>query len=110
MLHLIKAQVRCNNHWAFRPISAVDDLEHLLHFVVGFAFGSEIVNDKQPCRIHLADKQPLFLGFLKGDWKTDGVEDVNCAVIVRGNIKPAKLPIAFTVPTTAPQPQFAYWS
>lgn len=50
------------------------------------------------------------LGFLKGDWGTDGVEDVNCAVVVRGNIKTAKLPLAFTVPTTAPQPQFAYWS
>ena len=57
-----------------------------------------------------ADTAGARLGFLKGDWKTDGVEDVNCAVIVRGNIKPAKLPIAFTVPTTAPQPQFAYWS
>lgn len=50
------------------------------------------------------------LGFLKGDWKTDGVEDVNVSVVVRGNVKPAKLPIAFTVPSTAPQPQFAFWS
>ena len=51
------------------------------------------------------------LGFLKGDWKTDGVEDVNCAVVVRGNIKTAKVPLAgFAVPTTAPQVQFAFWS
>ena len=55
-----------------------------------------------------ADVAGAKLGFLKGDVKTDGVEDANCSVVVRGNIKPAKLPIAFTVPTTAPQPQFAY--
>jgi hypothetical protein len=57
-----------------------------------------------------ADVSGARLGFLKGDWKTDGVEDVNCAVVVRGNIKTAKLPIALTAPTTAPQPQFALWS
>lgn len=50
------------------------------------------------------------LGFLKGDVKTDGVEDANCSVIVRGNIKTAKLPLALTVPTTAAQPQFNFWS
>ena len=50
------------------------------------------------------------LGFLKGDHKTDGVEDVNCAVIVRGNILPANLPIAFVAPTTAPQPAFHLFS
>ena len=33
------------------------------------------------------------------------------AVIVRGNIKMAKVPLAgFAVPTTAPQPRFAFWS
>ena len=53
------------------------------------------------------------LGFLKGDWKTDGVEDVNCAVVVRGNIKTAKVQAilaGFAVPTTAAQPQFNFWS
>ena len=53
------------------------------------------------------------LGFLKGDVKTDGVEDVNCAVVVRGNVKTAKVVAilaSFVVPTTAAQPQFAYWS
>lgn len=53
------------------------------------------------------------LGFLKGDWKTDGVADVNCAVVTRGNIKTAKvvaiLP-TFVVPSLAAQPQFAFWS
>lgn len=51
------------------------------------------------------------LGFLKGDWKTDGVEDVNTSVVTRGNIKTANVPLAgFAVPTTAAQPQFAFWS
>ena len=57
-----------------------------------------------------ADVAGAKLGFLKGDVKTDGVEDANCSVIVRGNVKPAKLPLAFTVPTTAAQPQFNFWS
>ena len=57
-----------------------------------------------------ADVAGAKLGFLKGDVKTDGVEDANCSVVVRGNIKPAKLPLAFTVPTTAAQPQFNFWS
>lgn len=57
-----------------------------------------------------ADVAGARLGFLKGDWKTDGVEDVNCAVVVRGNIKTAKLPLALVVPSTAPQVQFAFWS
>lgn len=51
------------------------------------------------------------LGFLKGDVKTNGVEDANCAVVVRGNIKTARVPLAgFAVPATAAQPQFAFWS
>lgn len=58
-----------------------------------------------------ADVTGARLGFLKGDVKTDGIEDANCAVIVRGNIKTAKVPLAgFAVPTTAAQPQFAFWS
>lgn len=58
-----------------------------------------------------ADTVGARIGFLKGDWKTDGVEDVNCAVVVRGNIKTAQVPLAgFAVPATAAQPQFAFWS
>ncbi len=60
-----------------------------------------------------ADTSGARLGFLKGDWKTDGVEDVNAAVVVRGNIKTAKVAAilaGFAVPTTAVQPQFAFWS
>ncbi|KNX38094.1 type 2 periplasmic-binding domain-containing protein [Luteipulveratus halotolerans] len=57
------------------------------------------------------DAAGAVLGFLKGDHKTDGVEDVNCAVVVRANIKTAKVPLAgFAVPSTAPQPRFAFWS
>lgn len=57
------------------------------------------------------DTAGAVLGFVKGDFKTDGVEDVNVAVVVRGNIKTAKVPLAgFAVPATAPQPRFAFWS
>ena len=60
-----------------------------------------------------ADTAGAKLGFLKGDVKTDGVEDLNCAVVVRGNIKTAKIVAilaGFAVPTTAAQPQFNFWS
>lgn len=86
-----------------------------------FTAGTHFPNGYFPCMLPVrvddrdvirpwTDTAGARLGFLKGDVKTDGVEDANCAVIVRGNIKTAKLPIAFTVPTTAPQAQFAYWS
>ena len=57
-----------------------------------------------------ADVAGAKLGFLKGDFKTDGVEDVNVAVVTRGNIKTGKLPVAFTVPATAPQARFFFGS
>jgi hypothetical protein len=57
-----------------------------------------------------ADAAGAILGFLKGDWKTDGVEDLNVAVIYRGSIKLAKLPVALTVPTTAVQHRFFFGS
>ena len=60
-----------------------------------------------------ADVAGARLGFLKGDVKTDGVEDANCAVVVRGNVKTAKVQAilaTFAVPTTAAQPQFNFWS
>lgn len=57
-----------------------------------------------------ADTAGAVLGFLKGDVRTDGTEDLNVAVIVRGNIKTAKLPVSFTVPTTAVQPRFFFGS
>jgi len=60
-----------------------------------------------------ADVTGARLGFLKGDVKTDGVEDANCAVVVRCNVKTAKVAAilaGFVVPTTAAQPQIAFWS
>ena len=56
------------------------------------------------------DVSGAVLGFLKGDYKTDGVEDVNVSFITRGNIKLAKLPVVITVPTTAVQPRFFFGS
>lgn len=60
-----------------------------------------------------ADVAGAKLGFLKGDVKTDGVEDANCAVIVAGDIKTAKVQAilaTFAVPTTAATPRFTFWS
>ena len=57
------------------------------------------------------DTAGAVLGFIKGDVKTDGAEDPNCAAITRGNIKTAKVPLSgFTVPATAPQPRFAFFN
>lgn len=57
-----------------------------------------------------ADATGAVLGFLKGDHKVTGDAKINVAFVVRGNIKTAKLPIAFVAPATALQPQFAFWS
>lgn len=47
------------------------------------------------------------LGFVIGDHKTDGVEDVNAAVLVHGAVKFQLVPLTgFAKPVTAPQPQF----
>ena len=56
------------------------------------------------------DTAGAVLGFVKGDVKAHDTEDLNVAVVIRGNVKPANLPIAFTPPTTAPQPRFTFWS
>lgn len=56
-----------------------------------------------------ADVAGARLGFLKGDFKVTGASgdtQVNVAFVTRGNINVAKLPVAFTAPTTAAQPQF----
>jgi len=56
------------------------------------------------------DPDPV-LAFLKGDFKTDGSEDVDAAFILRGNVKTAKVPLSgFAAPTTVPQPRFTFWS
>lgn len=89
-----------------------------------FTAGTHYPNGYFPCGLPVriddrdvirpwADVAGARLGFLKGDVKTDGVEDVNCAVVVRGNVKTAKVVAilaSFVVPTTAAQPQFAFWS
>lgn len=55
-----------------------------------------------------ADVSGAVLGFVKGDYKTDGVEDINVAVITRGNIKLANLPVTMAAPATAVQPRFFF--
>jgi hypothetical protein len=57
-----------------------------------------------------ADVSGAVLGFLKGDYPTDGVEDINVAVIYRGAVITAKVNaiVTFVVPTTAVQPRFYF--
>lgn len=89
-----------------------------------FTAATHFPNGYFPCGlpVNVADRDVIkpwtdtagaVLGFLKGDWKTDGVEDVNCSVVVRGNVKMAKVQAilaGFAVPATAPQPRFAFWN
>lgn len=89
-----------------------------------FTAGTHYPNGYFPCGLPVriddrdvirpwADDVGAKLGFLVGDVKTDGVEDANCAVLVRGNVKTAKVQAilaTFAVPSTAPQVQFNYWS
>lgn len=97
--------------------SAVTGVIDISDFTSGTHFPNGYLPSGLPVRIDdlddirpWADVAGAVLGYLKGDYKTDGVEDVNVAVITRGNIKTAKLPVAFTVPTTAPQARFFFGS
>lgn len=89
-----------------------------------FTAGTHFPNGYFPCGLPVrvddrdvirpwADVAGAKLGFLKGDIKTDGVEDANCAVVVRGNVKLAKVQAilaGFAVPSTAVQSAFNFWS
>lgn len=95
-------------------ITAVVDISD---FTAGTHFPDGYLRSGTPVRIDdlddvrpWADATGAVLGFIKGDYKTDGVEYVNVSVIYRGSIKTAKLPVAFTVPTTAVQPRFFFGS
>lgn len=97
--------------------AAVTGVIDISDFTAGTHFPNGYLPSGLPVRIDdlddirpWADATGAVLGFLKGDFKTDGVEDVNVAVIYRGSIKTAKLPVAFTVPTTAVQPRFFFGS
>ena len=97
--------------------AAITGVIDISDFTAGTHFPNGYLPSGLPVRIDdlddirpWADATGAVLGFLKGDFKTDGVEDVNVAVIYRGSIKTAKLPVAFTVPTTAVQPRFFFGS
>lgn len=96
---------------AVTGVADISDFTANTHFPNGFlASGTPVRVDNLDDIRPWADVAGARLGFVKGDFKTDGVEDVNVAVVLRGNIKTGRLPVAFTVPTTAAQPQFAFWS
>lgn len=94
---------------AITGVIDISDFTAGTHFPNGFlpsglAVRIDDLDDIRPW----ADTAGAVLGFLKGDYKTDGVEDVNVAVITRGNIKLAKLPVVIAVPATAVQPRFFF--
>lgn len=96
---------------AMTGVVDISDFTEATHFPNGYlpsglALRVDDLDDIRPW----ADVAGAKLGFLKGDYKTDGVEDVNVAFIARGNIKLAKLPVVITVPATAAQPQFFFGS
>lgn len=89
--------------------------------IAGFTAGTHYPNGYLPSGLPVrvdargnvrpwADAAGARLGFLKGDHKVTGDAKINISFVARGNIKTAKLPIAFTVPSTELQPQFAFWS
>lgn len=93
------------------PSGVVDisEFTKATHFPNGFLpSGLPVRVDDRDVIRPWADTAGAVLGFLKGDYKTDGVEDVNVAFVPRGQVLPTRLPVAFTVPTTAPQPRFFF--
>lgn len=90
--------------------------------IAGFTAGTHYPNGYLPSGLPVriddldnirpwTDTAGAVLGFLKGDHKVTGAAgdtQVNVAVITRGTIKTAKLPVAFTVPATAPQARYFF--
>ena len=55
------------------------------------------------------DTAGAVLGFVGGDFATDGVTDVNAHIITHPEaVKLSKLPVALTKPATAPQPHILF--
>ena len=57
-----------------------------------------------------SDAAGAVLAFIDGDQPTDGVEDINVALVTHGDgIIVKNLPVTFAKPATAPQPQFGQY-
>ena len=57
-----------------------------------------------------SDASGAVLAFIDGDQPTDGVEDINVALITHADgVITKNVPVTFTAPTTAPQPQFGQY-
>ena len=57
-----------------------------------------------------SDAAGAVLAFVDGDQPTDGVEDINVALVTHGDgIIVKNLPVTFAKPATAPQPQFGQY-
>lgn len=78
------------------------------HFPDGYVRCGTPINVANPkAAVPWADTAGAVLAFVDGDHPTDGVEDVNSAIVTHADgIVVAKVPVAFAKPVTAPQPQF----
>lgn len=78
------------------------------HYPNGYLPSGLPVNVADPAVvIPWTDTAGAVLAFVDGDQPTDGVEDINVAIVTHADgIVLKRVPITFAKPTTAPQPQF----
>lgn len=96
---------------AISGVLDVSTFTEATHFPNGFFPSGTPVNiADRSAIVPFTDTAGEVLAFVKGDFKTDGTEDVNAAFVLRGNIVVANVPGTFTAPTTAVQPRFTFWS
>lgn len=89
--------------------------------ISAFTKSTHYPNGFLPCMlpVNAADRTALVpwtdtagavLAFIDGDHATDGVEDINVALITHADgIIVKRVPVTFAQPTTAPQPQFGQY-
>ena len=82
------------------------------HYPDGYIRNGTPVNIAAPgAGIPWADAAGAVIGFVGGDYETDGVEKINVHVITHPEIvKLDRLPVPLTKPTTAPQPHIHFVS
>lgn len=78
------------------------------HYPDGYVRSGTPVDVKNPkAAIPWADVAGAILAFVEGDVATDGVEDLNTAIVTHADgIILAKLPVTFTAPATAATQRF----
>lgn len=81
------------------------------HYPDGFFRSGTPVNAaNRRALVPWTDTAGAVLAFVDGDQATDGVEDINVALVTHGDgIIVENVPVAFAKPATAPQPQFGQY-